>query len=57
MQGMNDTSFSAYAQLSLSNGIHVGAIFYAGMEGYLHHLQETGVPAKGKDPSPQAKGK
>lgn len=54
---MNDTSFSAYAQLSLSNGIHVGAIFYAGMEGYLHHLQETGVPAKGKDPSPQAKGK
>lgn len=54
MQGMDDTIFSAYTQLNISNGIHVGAIFYVGMEGCLHHLQESGVTAKGNDPAPQA---
>lgn len=52
---MDDTIFSAYAHLNLSNGIHVGAIFYVGMEGCLHHLQESGVTAKGSDPTPQAR--
>lgn len=54
MPGMGDTILSAYTQLNLSNGIHVGTIFYIGMEGYLHHLQESGVTAKGNDPTPQA---
>lgn len=55
MPGMGDTIFSAYTQLNLSNGIHVGTIFYIGMEGCLHHLQESGVSAKGNDPTPQAR--
>lgn len=54
-RGMEDTIFSAYTQLNLPNGIHVGAIFYVGMEGCLHHLQESGVTAKGNDPTPQAR--
>lgn len=55
MPGMGDTIFSAYTQLNLSNGIHVGTIFHIGMEGCLHHLQESGVTAKGNDPTPQAR--
>lgn len=55
MQSTDDTIFSAYTQLSISNGIHVGAIFHVGMEGCLHHLQESGVIAKGNDPAPQAR--
>lgn len=51
---MDDAIFSAYTQLNLSNGIHVGAIFHVGMGGCLHHLQESGVIAKGNDPTPQA---
>lgn len=50
-----ETIFSAYTQLNLSNGIHVGTIFHIGMEGCLHHLQESGVPAKGNDPTKQAR--
>ena len=55
MQGMDDTIFSAHTQLNISNGIHVGAISYVGMEGCLHHLLESVVTAKGNDPTPQAR--
>lgn len=55
MQGTEGTIFAASTPLNLSSGIHVGTVFYVGMEGCLHCFQESGVTAKGNDPTLQAR--